>query len=95
MANEKKNHVGLGAILSVLSISWILPILIVLVNSFKNKIWINDEPFKLPNAETFSGFLNYVMAMKKYGFLEAVGWTVFITVVSVILILVCLCVHGM
>lgn len=29
------------------------------------------------------------MAMKKYGFLEAVGWTVFITVVSVILILVC------
>ena len=89
MANEKKNHVGLGAILSVLSISWILPILIVLVNSFKNKIWINDEPFKLPNAETFSGFLNYVMAMKKYGFLEAVGWTVFITVVSVILILVC------
>ena len=29
MANEKKNHVGLGAILSVLSISWILPILIV------------------------------------------------------------------
>lgn len=89
MANEKKNHVGLGTILSVLSISWILPILIVLVNSFKNKIWINDEPFKLPNAETFSGFLNYVMAMKKYGFLEAVGWTVFITVVSVILILVC------
>ncbi|MBW9213082.1 MULTISPECIES: carbohydrate ABC transporter permease [Terrabacteria group] len=89
MVKEKKNHVGLSAILSVLSISWILPIVVVLINSFKNKIWISDEPFKLPNAETFTGLSNYIMAMKKYGFLEAVGWTVFITVISVVLILIC------
>lgn len=77
------------AFFTILSLIYIAPIIIVLINSFKNKIYISLEPFKLPTTETWNGFVNYVSAIEKYGFLDAVGWTVFITVGSVLTILLC------
>ena len=53
------------------------------------RTFINLEPFALPTEKTFVGFENYLSAINKYGFLDAVGWTVFITVGSVIAILLC------
>lgn len=74
---------------SLLGLVYITPIIIVLVNSFKQKAYISLEPFKLPAGETWNGLANYVTAIEKYGFLDAVGWTVFITVGSVFVILLC------
>ena len=73
--------------LSFLCIFWIMPVFVVLWNSFKNKNSINQMPFELPNAETFVGAENYLAAIDKYGLLQSVGWTVFITVGSVAAIL--------
>ena len=73
--------------LSFLCIFWIMPVFVVLWNSFKNKNSINLMPFELPNAETFVGAENYLAAVDKYGLLQSVGWTVFITVGSVAAIL--------
>ena len=73
--------------LSFLCIFWIMPVFVVLWNSFKNKNSINLMPFELPNAETFVGAENYLDAIDKYGLLQSVGWTVFITVGSVAAIL--------
>ncbi len=73
--------------LSFLCIFWIMPVFVVLWNSFKNKNSINLMPFELPNAETFVGAENYLAAINKYGLLQSVGWTVFITVGSVAAIL--------
>lgn len=78
-----------SGILSILSIFWIAPIAIVLFNSFKSKVWINSDPFSLPNGETFAGLENYKEAINGYDLLQAVFITVFITVVSVALILIC------
>ena len=72
-----------------LCLAWIAPIVIVLFDSFKKRTFINLEPFALPTEKTFVGFENYLSAINKYGFLDAVGWTVFITVGSVIAILLC------
>ena len=66
-----------------------LPIVVVLMNSFKKKSYINLEPFQLPNETTLTGLDNYTAAIDQYGFLDAVGWTVFITVGSVLVILIC------
>lgn len=87
----KKNALSwLGTIgFSIIGIIYILPILIVLMNSFKKKVFINKEPFMLPSAKTFTGIENYITAINKYELLSAVGWTVFITVGSVLVILVC------
>ena len=74
-------------VLSFLCIFWVMPVFVVLWNSFKNKNSINLMPFELPNAETFVGAENYLAAIDKYGLLQSVGWTVFITVGSVAAIL--------
>ena len=68
---------------------YIAPIIIVLFNSFKQKNFISSEPFKLPTKETWVQFGNYFNAINEYDFFEAVGWTVFITIASVLVILVC------
>lgn len=78
-----------SGILSILSIFWIAPIAIVLFNSFKSKVWINSDPFSLPSGETFAGLENYKEAINGYDLLQAVFITVFITVVSVAVILIC------
>ena len=74
---------------TVLCLAWIAPIIIVLYDSFKKRAFISLEPFKLPTAETFAEFENYITAIDRYGFMDAVGWTVFITVGSVAAILIC------
>ena len=74
---------------TVLGIVYIMPILIVLMNSFKKKVYINKMPFQFPTEKTMAGIENYITAIDKYELLNAVGWTVFITVGSVFVILVC------
>ena len=87
---QKRRMSALGTgLFSFLSVVYILPIVVVLLNSFKKKSYINLEPFKAPNETTFAGLDNYTAAIDQYGFLKAVGWTVFITVGSVAAILIC------
>lgn len=87
-SKERLSWFGTG-IFTVIGIIYILPILIVLMNSFKKKVYINKEPFTLPTEKTFVGLENYAAAIDKYDLLQAVGWTVFITIGSVLVILVC------
>ena len=85
---RRLNRLGTG-LFTFISIFYVLPIVVVLFNSFKKKSYINLEPFKLPNETTFTGLDNYATAINQYDFLKAVGWTVFITVCSVVVILIC------
>ena len=88
---QKQAHLSrLGTgLFSFLCIVYVLPIVVVLMNSFKKKSYISLEPFQLPNETTLPGLDNYTAAIDQYGFLDAVGWTVFITVGSVLVILIC------
>ncbi len=72
--------------LVILCAVFVFPILIVLINSFKSKLYISDEPFSLPNADTFSGLSNYFEGVEKTDFISAFGFSLFITVFSVIAI---------
>ena len=74
---------------SIICLLYVFPIVVILINAFKKKVYINDQPFSMPNEETYSGFKNFMEAINKYEFIKAVGWTVFITVASVAVILVC------
>ncbi len=88
--NKKKILSWIGTFFfSIVGILYIAPIIIVLINSFKQKTYISLEPFKLPTKETWNALGNYISAINDYGFFEAVGWTVFITIASVAVILVC------
>ena len=87
----KKKVMGILATLffTLVSIVFVAPIFIVLINSMKSKTFINLETFKLPTEESYVGLGNYKTAITQYDFLKAVGWTLFITVFSVAVILIC------
>ncbi|WP_097026924.1 carbohydrate ABC transporter permease [Clostridium peptidivorans] len=73
-------------ILLILSIAFLAPILIVFMNSLKGKFFISDTPFLLPNSKNYVGLTNYINGLTKTGFIQAFGWSFFITVSSVIVI---------
>lgn len=70
----------------ILALAFIAPIMVVLMNSFKGKLYISDMPFSIPTAETFAGITNYINGVTKTGFIQAFGWSLFITVFSVVAI---------
>ena len=91
MNKKWKNIISwLGTILfTIFGIVYIAPIIVVLINSLKQKTFNNLEPFTFPTKETWNGVANYISAIDQYGFFDAVVWTVFITIGSVFVILVC------
>ncbi len=85
MAN-KGARVFLFALCTILSLLFIYPIWIVFMNSFKGKLYISDAPFQMISAENFVGLSNYVVGISRTGFPQAFGYSLFITVFSVIAI---------
>ncbi len=84
-AKSKRINYGLIIILSLLTILFISPILVVLMNSFKSKLFISNEPFSFPNPDTYAGGgENYITGSEKIKFFDAFGYSLFITVFSVI-----------
>ena len=86
---KKSTNVIIVVILSLLAALFMIPMVLVLINSFKSKLFISVEPFALPNTETFVGIENYVKGLTSSGFFAAFGRSVFITVASVALIVLC------
>jgi raffinose/stachyose/melibiose transport system permease protein len=75
-------------LLAGISVVFLFPIFIVLMNSFKGKLYISSEPFALPTPETFAGFDNYTDGLAKTGFFSAFLTSLFVTVLSVAAIVV-------
>ena len=88
---HERGKMAMTVAFAVIRIVYLLPILIVLMNSFKSNAAVNTETFALPNADSFVGFQNYVKGMTfgNYPFVKAVFYSLFITLVSSALILLC------
>lgn len=75
-------------ILTVLSIVWVYPVIMILFNSLKVETAIStNTAFDLPTAETFTGLQNYVNAVSSKGFVDAFFTSLVITITSVAAIL--------
>jgi raffinose/stachyose/melibiose transport system permease protein len=87
---EKTTNRILSIVFIFLSLAWIYPMFMILMDSLKQERAITtSSAFQLPTADTFAGLENYVNAVSSKGFLQAFGYTVLITVTSVLLILIC------
>lgn len=75
-------------LLLVFTVIVLYPLFFILNNSFKGKFYISKDPFSLPNSETFAGLTNYVNGLIKTGLFSAIGWSFFITILSVLLLIV-------
>lgn len=100
---KSKHGLILTIIFAIISFLWVSPMLVVLMNSFKRKAYIFKTPFS-PGAYNLDvgwekfvqgiekaacGMLNYTNAIKKTNFFDAFGNSLFITVASVIVIILC------
>ncbi len=79
----------LTGLMTLLAVLFITPVIIVFINSFKTKFNIISDPFSLPDSETFAGIQNYVNGISSSGILQAFLRSVFITVLSVVVLVVC------
>lgn len=80
------DHPVMFAVLCALVVVFLTPIFFIILNSFKGKLYISDNPFTLPTGEMFVGLENYTEGIRKTGFFAAFGWSAFITVFSVLVI---------
>ncbi len=90
MDARKAKHSGLLTVFfTILSIFYVYPIALVVINSFKKKAYISRDPFAIPVDKMFVGIDNYINGIEKTGFVQAFGWSLFITVFSVAAIILC------
>lgn len=75
-------------LLTLLAVAFLVPIALVIMNSLKNKLYISTTPFELPNSESFVGMKNYVEGLSKIHFFNSIGYSLFITVFSVLAIVI-------
>ncbi|MBR4069263.1 MAG: carbohydrate ABC transporter permease [Clostridia bacterium] len=73
----------LSIAMGLLSLVYVYPFFMVLINSFKKKIYISRMPFALPDERTFAGIVNYQTGIQRTDFLMAILWSTVITVLSV------------
>ena len=86
MEVSKSTGAVMTAFFGVLSLAFLFPIFLVLVNSFKSKLYISDAPFQFPKVGTYVGLTNYFEGVRKTGFFPAFVRSLFITVCSVAVI---------
>lgn len=65
---------------------FLAPIAVVVINSFKNKLYIMSDPFALPDKQTVD-FENYIRGIEKSDLLPSAARSFFITLTSVALII--------
>lgn len=90
MIERKRNikDVFMIMILCVLTVIFLIPMFLVLMNSFKSRLFVSTQPFSFPNAQTFVGLENYINGLTTSGFFMAFLRSVWITVVSVVVIVI-------
>ena len=86
----------LGLLLLALAALFLYPLALVAINSFKGQFYINDDPFSLPSsvAGTFAGVENYLRGIEKTSFVNAFFYSLFITVCSVGVLVLCCAMLG-
>ena len=77
-------------VLTILALLYVYPIIMILFNSLKKETTITTAgAFTLPTADGFAGLENYVNAIASKGFLQSLGYSLLITLTSVVAILIC------
>ena len=87
---RKKSDIAFTVIFTIISVFWVYPLVMVLINSLKDKLAIGRDPFNLPDEKSFVGIDNYDQAVNtQMDFISAMINSLIITILSVALILLC------
>lgn len=86
---ERRRKTILSVVLAVICVIYVLPVLTVVINSFKLNTFVKTDTFALPTGEMWAGFSNFIKGMTfgNYPFWKSVLYSVVITILSTALIL--------
>ena len=90
LATERRTKTILSVVLAIICVIYCLPVVAVVINSFKGNTFVKTETFALPNEQSFVGFDNFIKGMTfgNYPFANSVLYSAIITVLSTALILI-------
>ena len=90
LTKERRNKMILSVILGIVCVIYVLPVLAVLINSFKLNTFVKTNAFALPTGEMWAGMDNFIKGMTfgNYPFWNSVKYSVVITILSTALILI-------
>lgn len=91
LTGEKVRRTVLSVFFALLSLLWIFPIVLVILNSFKINTFVKTNTFSIPAGEMWAGFSNFVKGMTfgNYPYIKSVSYSFLITIVSTAVILLC------
>ncbi len=91
LSAEARRKTILSAVLAVICVIYVLPVVAVVINSFKLNTFVKTDTFALPTGEMYAGFENFIKGMTfgNYPFAKSVLYSVVITILSTALILLC------
>ena len=89
LSAEQRRKNTLSVILAVVCVIYVIPVLMVVVNSFKLNTFVKTDTFALPTGEMYAGLDNFIKGMTfgNYPFVKSVLYSVVITLLSAFLIL--------
>ena len=85
----KPKKLWLTVLFTIISIFYVMPVFMVVLNSFKKNTFVKTDTFAFPNAESWAGFDNFIKGMTfgGYPFWQSALWSVVITLLSTFLII--------
>lgn len=91
LSAETRRKNILSVTLAVICVIYVLPVVAVVINSFKLNTFVKTDTFSLPTGEMYAGFENFIKGMTfgNYPFAKSVLYSVVITLLSTALILLC------
>jgi len=89
LSAEQRNKTILSIVLGIICVIYVLPVLTVVLNSFKVNTYVKTDTFALPKGEMWAGFQNFIKGMTfgNYPFWKSVVYSAVITILSTGLIL--------
>ena len=89
MKKNTRTKNALSVVLGIISIIYVLPVLVVVMNSFKKNTYVKTNTFAIPTGDMWAGFDNFIKGMTfgNYPFALSAGYSVLITIASTFLIL--------
>ena len=96
LSAKKRGRIALTVVLSIISVLYVLPVVAVVINSFKANTYVMTDTFALPTGEMNVGFANFIKGMTfgNYPFVKSVLYSFVITLLSSGLILICTSMAG-
>ncbi|MGM9661620.1 MAG: carbohydrate ABC transporter permease [Oscillospiraceae bacterium] len=91
LSQHKRSKTLLTVLFTVICILYVMPIVMVAINSFKLNTFVKTDTFAWPSGEMFAGWDNFIKGMTfgNYPFIKSVLYSTVITLLSSGLILLC------